>query len=509
MPSASYASIFVAALLCLPPTSTAAPSIPSSQSQPVTRGTLKRLKRATSAVDEPWLRGHRDYLKNKYHAGSDSTSPAKRQTYGSSQLFNYGADYAYYTSISIGTPPVAYDVLLDTGSSDLWFVGEDCPTCATSGRPTYSSTGSSTFNTTGSAPFGISYLGGDVNGTTAHETVSMAGMSIDNQSYGVIHIFQEGSLPKIVSGLLGMAWRPLAKLGVPWWMNAASKYQWAEPLFAVALSREVTNPAPLASEPGGSFTVGAVDPSLFTGEIDYIDIPDGYNTWWLAPLTGITIGGSVLQIGSQLAAIDTGTTLIGGPPTVVEAIYAQIPGVQRGTGDSAGYYFYPCETQVNISFTFGNKSWPMNPSDFPHDSQNGMCLGAIFAVTLGSPGQLAPQWIVGDAFLKNVYSVFRYYPPAVGFAQLANPDTLTQPQPSLSITVPVASSPIPTNVLTLGGSPSAAGVTVTSVEPFATGSRGNTSNTGNSGTSRISRSMAWPWATGFLLGAVGLGLGIF
>lgn len=56
-------------------------------------------------------------------------------------------------------------------------------------------------------------------------------------SEGVIHIFQEGSLPQIVSGLLGMAWRPLAKLGVPWWMNAASKYQWNQPLFAVALSR--------------------------------------------------------------------------------------------------------------------------------------------------------------------------------------------------------------------------------------------------------------------------------
>ncbi|KAG8906380.1 hypothetical protein FRC01_008037, partial [Tulasnella sp. 417] len=268
------------------------------------------------------------------------------------------------------------------------------------------------------------------------------------------------------------------------------------PLFAVAISRQVTNPAPLASEPGGSFTIGAVDPSLFTGEIDYIDIPNGWNTWWLSPLTGITIGGSVLQIGTQLAAIDTGTTLIGGPTNVVEAIYAQIPGVERGTGDSAGYYFYPCETQINISFTFGNKSWPMNPADFPYDRQGDMCLGAIFAVDLGGgPGQIAPEWIVGDAFLKNVYSVYRYYPPAVGFAQLANPEALTQPQPALSVSV--VSSPIPTNVLTLGGSQSAAGITVTSVEPFATGASRNTSN--NAGSSTISRGTAWPWATGFLL----------
>lgn len=150
----------------------------------MTRGTLKRLKRTTETIDETWLKGHRTYVKGKYNTGSQSTSPAKRQSYGSSQLFNYGADYAYFTSVSIGTPAVNYDVLLDTGSSDLWFVGSDCPTCAASGRPTYSSTGSSTFNTTGSAGFGISYLGGDVNGTTAHETVTMAGMPIQNQVFG-------------------------------------------------------------------------------------------------------------------------------------------------------------------------------------------------------------------------------------------------------------------------------------------------------------------------------------
>jgi hypothetical protein len=27
-------------------------------------------------------------------------------------------------------------------------------------------------------------------------------------------------------------------------------------------------------------------------------------------------------------------------------------------------------------------------------------------------------WYLGDAFLKNVYTAFRYYPPAVGFGEL-------------------------------------------------------------------------------------------
>jgi cathepsin D len=44
------------------------------------------------------------------------------------------------------------------------------------------------------------------------------------------------------------------------------------------------------------------------------------------------------------------------------------------------------------------------------------CLGAFFELETGTS---APSWIVGDTFLKNVYSVFRYDPPSIGFAKLS------------------------------------------------------------------------------------------
>jgi Eukaryotic aspartyl protease len=37
-------------------------------------------------------------------------------------------DSAYYASIGIGTPPASYNVILDTGSSDLWVAGPGCNT---------------------------------------------------------------------------------------------------------------------------------------------------------------------------------------------------------------------------------------------------------------------------------------------------------------------------------------------------------------------------------------------
>jgi len=67
--------------------------------------------------------------------------------------------------------------------------------------------------------------------------------------------------------------------------------------------------------------------------------------------------------------------------------------------------------------SFGGRTWAINPADFRlAQISNSQCLGAFFQLTTGSS---APPWIVGDTFLKNVYSVYRYDPPAVGFAELS------------------------------------------------------------------------------------------
>jgi cathepsin D len=50
---------------------------------------------------------------------------------------------------------------------------------------------------------------------------------------------------------------------------------------------------------------------------------------------------------------------------------------------------------------------------------NSECLGAVFVSTAAEGGGAGPAWIIGDTFLKNVYSVFRANPASVGFAALA------------------------------------------------------------------------------------------
>ena len=71
----------------------------------------------------------------------------------------------------------------------------------------------------------------------------------------------------------------------------------------------------------------------------------------------------------------------------------------------------------------------MNIGSLGGAGETEMCAGGLFDVgsTEGGQGGNAagssssiPAWIVGDVFLKNVYTVFQGNPPAVGFAQLAS-----------------------------------------------------------------------------------------
>jgi len=80
---------------------------------------------------------------------------------------------------------------------------------------------------------------------------------------------------------------------------------------------------------------------------------------------------------------------------------------------------------------------------------SGMCAGAIFDAGVLYDGWFNETWIVGDTFLKNVYSVFRAEPPAIGFAQLASGLSSStgsfDPNPVQSGSLPAPTTP--------GGSP--------------------------------------------------------
>ena len=107
---------------------------------------------------------------------------------------------------------------------------------------------------------------------------------------GVVTQVSEGLLTSPVSGLMGLAFQSIASSGAaPFWQALANNDGTLdEPLMAFQLTRFVDVAEAQANEPGGTFSLGAVNTSLFTGDIDYQDIPGGRGTYWIQELTGMT-----------------------------------------------------------------------------------------------------------------------------------------------------------------------------------------------------------------------------
>jgi len=380
----------------------------------------RRVPQARSADDiAAWAKMHKQNVEAKY----GNPSLMKKRSSGQNLIVNQAADSSFFGSVAVGTPPVAYNVILDTGSADLWLASSSCTDSACQGIPSFNPSSSSTFAAS-STPFNITYGTGEAAGTLGTDVVRMAGFAVSNQIFAVCDEVSEDLLTSPVSGLMGLAFQTIASSGaMPFWETLVASGAWTEPLMAFQLTRYKNDSSVKDLEPGGTFTMGAVNTSLYAGDIDYNDIPDNETSFWLQTISAIASQGSSISIpsgSSALAAIDTGTTLIGGPSSAVAEIYANIPGSQAGTGNLEGYYTYPCSTNVQVSMSFGGKSWPISNADFQAQQLNEeTCVGAFFEVSTGGD---APAWIVGDTFLKNVYSVFRYNPPSVGFAQLSAVD---------------------------------------------------------------------------------------
>lgn len=190
--------------------------------------------------------------------------------------------------------------------------------------------------------------------------------------------------------------------------------------------------------------------------------------------------GSTVNLGSSnMVAVDTGTTLIGGPQSIVESIYAAIDGSERMTGAYQNYYQYPCTTTIDLRITFGGYTIRIGDADFNlgrYSSDDTMCTGAVYIQSLSSSSPV--QWIVGDTALKNVYSIYRFDPPAVGFAALPGAASSA----SGSTTIPQVSTLPP-------------GYTSGDATPSPTSSTPSTSTSSSGSASRSSRTSSSSIAT--------------
>jgi hypothetical protein len=206
-----------------------------------------------------------------------------------------------------------------------------------------------------------------------------------------------------MDGILGIG-RGTSDNDVPQIMDilASSKLIKAK-MYGVHLSRNADG------SNDGELNFGDVNKNRFTGDLNWNDVVANDMGFWEIRVDGAGINSSPLnfQGPSRTAIIDTGTSFILMPPADALLLHNQIPGFKQD-GET---FSVPCDSPSTLNFSINKQSYNISSKDWRGGKlDNALCRSNIIGRKTFGDG----QWLVGDVFLKNVYSVFDFDRKRVG-----------------------------------------------------------------------------------------------
>jgi len=322
------------------------------------------------------------------HAVVTAANPSQTNSAGIDQD---GTDFSYFAVVKFGSASTPLYLLLDTGASTTWVMGPSCTTNACQTHDSFGTGDSTTLRTT-TEPFEVAYGAGNVNGTLASDSVSIAGMMFQ-MTFGIANYTSSDFQNFPIDGILGLS---LAKSSTPSFVQTlvASKALKSN-LFGMSLNRASNGPNT------GEINFGAPDTSKYSGNLNYFPVSSNGEGDWAIPMGNVGFGNTQSGITGKLAYIDTGTSYIFCPPDQAATFYGIVPGSKILSTGTTVTYSVPCDTTTVLTFTFGSATYSVLAKDWIGPEVNGVCTGNVYGHAV-----VPDAWLLGDTFLKNVYTVF-------------------------------------------------------------------------------------------------------
>lgn len=319
-------------------------------------------------------------------------------------------DYAnaqYYAVVEVGSPPQSFQVIFDTGSSNLWVPKVGCTHC---GNPFFGKKhkydhDKSTSYAEDGGDFEIRYGSGSVSGFFSSDSVTLADdLIIEGQRFA--EVTDAGGLGMAYSfgkfdGILGLGFSSISIDNAPTvFENAIKQNVVDQPVFSFYLG----------DNGPGELTFGGYDSSKFEGDLTFVKLSAA--TYWQIQLDGVSVGDEFTADGDMTAIVDSGTSLMVGPKKQVAKL-ANVLGAKRNV---VGEYTVDCsmvDDLPDLTIQIGGKDYVIPGKDIIIQAQ-GTCLLAFMGMDFPAGG---PSWILGDVFMRSYYTVFNYIDESVGFAK--------------------------------------------------------------------------------------------
>jgi len=311
-------------------------------------------------------------------------------------VHNFG-NAQYYGPVAVGTPPQTFNVIFDTGSSNLWLPSTQCKNCGL--HPKYKSGSSSTYRANGTK-FHIEYGSGPVDGFLSQDSVTWGGMNIKAQTFAEITDVSGLGLAYAIGkfdGILGMAFPSISVDKVPTIFEGLINQGLVDvPQFGFYLSK--------SDGVDGELMLGGYNAGKFKGPLTWIPLTS--ETYWQFELQSISMSNRSFT-SAKAAVLDTGTSLLAGPTADVKKI-ADFVGAKPFPLQPKEYII-DCgkvPTLPVLSIGIAGQFWNLTGVDYVIDTGGGICLFAMMGIDIPPPH--GPLWILGDVLLRKYYSVYDF-----------------------------------------------------------------------------------------------------
>jgi len=323
----------------------------------------------------------------------------------------------YFGTISIGSPAQEFLVLFDTGSGNLLLPSAACDGVGCKKHHRLNASSSSTslniaFANKPDTPVGddgdqdvvnLMYGTGEATGVIVQDKVCIGSTCA---RMDIVAAMEESDAPfgdAPFDGIFGVGLTGLSQ---------APAFNILDCMMREKTIKTALFSVFLASKEGEESEIlfGSYRPEHIADSLLWVPVMS--TGFWQVPLDSISLLGQELanKSSNSSVVIDTGTSLLAGPPEIVNELLDRI----NVASNCSNFASLP-----DIGFVIAGRLLSLSPEDYiDRDTEKNECTLPLMTQTV-TPGE-SPSWILGDPFLRKYYTVYNREKMEVGFALAAH-----------------------------------------------------------------------------------------
>ncbi|GFO36821.1 cathepsin d [Plakobranchus ocellatus] len=350
----------------------------------------------------------------------------------------------YYGKINVGTPGQEFNVVFDNGPALMWILSSrstshfnlqkhqkynnaSSSTYKSKGtsfelkysfekHQKYNNASSSTYKSKGTS-FELKYSFGKVAGVMSQDSVSLAGLTIVNQTFGEaaanLDVFED----TVVDGIVGLGFRNMSRDKETNLLdNMVGQGLLRTPVFSIYISRLGRGDRP------SYLTLGGANPDFFTGDFTFVDLSVPQRWQFRMDRIQLSNGKHTLENGGIQAEIQSTTPMIVGPYADVHNLNAKLRAKKTSRPGPYVLYELDCSNVDNlpdVEFIINGETLSLSSKDYVVKRfKDGLkvCYSAFSGRKNFTKGGES-LWTLGQVFMRGFYTYFDKANSRIGFAK--------------------------------------------------------------------------------------------